>query len=63
MELLYLHEIYSMNTLFSHMSGYLLRSNPHKIEKMGYLLRSNPHKVEKMLKSTQLDYIENLEFS
>jgi hypothetical protein len=49
MELLYLHEIYSMNTLFSHMSGYLLRSNPHK--------------VEKMLKSTQLDYIENLEFS
>jgi len=38
-----------MNTLFSHMSGYLLRSNPHK--------------VEKMLKSTQLDYIENLEFS
>ena len=34
MELLYLHEIYSMNTFFSHMSGYLLGNNPQKVDKI-----------------------------
>ena len=34
LELLYLHEIYSMNALFSHMSGYLSRSELHKVDKI-----------------------------